>query len=140
MRIGTPAGRGKLMATQTTVLIVEDEASVRDFLEDALRLHGYHALPVGTVQEAEATRQRLGAGGIDLVIANINLTPDPTAREGYALAQRWRAQEPTLPVILISGDPSLRTLPEVQAGALRFLAKPLGLGAMLQAVREALVR
>jgi two-component system OmpR family response regulator len=129
-----------MMARQATVLIVEDEADVREFLEDALRLHGYQALPVGTVQEAEAARQRLGPGGLDLVIANINLTPDPAAREGYALAQRWRAQEPTLPVILISGDPSLQALPEIQAGAVRFLAKPLALDALLQAVREALGR
>ena len=128
------------MVPPATVLIVEDDAGVRQFLEDVLRLQGYQALPVGTVEEAEAARQRLGPEGIDLVIANVNLTPDPAAREGYALAQRWRAQELTLPVILISGDPSLQALPEIQAGAMRFLAKPLGPGALLQAVRAALGR
>jgi DNA-binding NtrC family response regulator len=119
---------------------VEDEAGVRDFLADALRFHGYQAIAVATVPEADATRQRLCPGGIDLVIANINLTPDPAAHEGYTLAQRWRAREPTLPVILISGDPSLRALPEVQAGAVRFLDKPLNLDCLIQAVREALGR
>jgi DNA-binding NtrC family response regulator len=128
------------MAPHTVILIVEDEAGVRDFLANALRFHSYQAIAVGTVPEAEATRQRLGPGGIDLVIANINLTPDPAARDGYALAQRWRTQEPTLPVILISGDPSLQALPAIQAGTVRFLAKPLVLGALLQAVREALSR
>jgi DNA-binding NtrC family response regulator len=128
------------MASCTTILIVEDQPGVRDFLADGLRLHGYQAIAVCTVLEAEATRQRLGPGGIDLVIANINLTPDPMAREGYVLARRWRAQEPTLPVILISGDHSLQALPEIQAGTVRFLAKPLILDALLQAVREALGR
>jgi DNA-binding NtrC family response regulator len=128
------------MIPHTTALIVEDEAGVRAFLEHVLRLHDYQALPVGTVAEAEATRRRLGPGGIDLVIANINLTPDPAAHEGYAMAQRWRPQEATLPVILIGGDPSLQALPVIQAGAMRFLAKPLGLDALLQAVREALGR
>jgi DNA-binding NtrC family response regulator len=128
------------MAPPATVLILEDDADVRDFLAEALRLHGYQALPVGTVQEAEAARQRIGPGGLDLVITNINLTPDPTAREGYALAQRWRAQEPTLPIILISGNPRLQALPEIQAGAMRFLAKPLTLAAVLQAVQQALGR
>jgi two-component system KDP operon response regulator KdpE len=129
-----------MMTPQAIVLIVEDEAHVRAFLVDAIRFHGYQALPVGTVQEAEAARQRLGPRGIDLVIANINLTSDMSAREGYALAQRWRAQEPTLPVILISGDPSLQALPEIQTGAMRFLAKPLGLDALFQTVRLALGR
>jgi DNA-binding NtrC family response regulator len=128
------------MPPPATVLMVEDDADVRAFLADALRLHGYQALPVGTVPEAEAARQRSGPGGVDLVITDVHLTPDPAAREGYALAQRWRAQEPTLPVILISGDPSLQALPEVQAGAMRFLAKPLTLAAVLQAVRQALGR
>jgi DNA-binding NtrC family response regulator len=76
----------------------------------------------------------------ELCIANLHLTPDPAAREGYDLAQRWRAQEPTLPIILISGDPSLQALPEVQAGAMRFVAKPQVLDAVLQAVREVLGR
>jgi two-component system, response regulator FlrC len=128
------------MASQATVLIVEDDAGVRQFLEAVLRLQGYQALAVGTVPEAEAAWQQVGPGGIDVVIANINLTPDPAAREGYGLAQRWRAQEPTLPVILISGDPSLQALPEIRAGAMRFVAKPQVLDAVLQAVREALGR
>jgi DNA-binding NtrC family response regulator len=129
-----------MMPPPATVLIVDDVARLRAVLADLLRLHGYQALPVGTVPEAEAARQRFGPGGIDLLITDIHLTPDPAAREGYALAQRWRAQEPTLPVLLISGDPSLQALPEVQAGAMRFLAKPLDPNALLQAVRQTLGR
>jgi two-component system, response regulator FlrC len=128
------------MASQATVLIVEDDAGVRQFLEAVLRLQGYQALPVGTVPEAEAARQQVGPGGLDVVIANIHLTPDPAAREGYGLAQRWRAQEPTLPIILISGDSSLQALPEIQAGSMRFVAKPQVLDTVLQAVREVLGR
>ena len=125
---------------RATARMVGAEARLRALLADALRLHGYQALPVGTVPEAEAARQRGGPGGIDLALADINLTLDPAAREGYALAQRWRVQEPTLPVILISGDPALQALPEIRARAMRFLAKPLDLEALPQAVREAFGR
>jgi DNA-binding NtrC family response regulator len=128
------------MVPPATVLIVENDAGVRQFLEALLRLQGYQALAVGTVPEAEAARQQVGPGGLDVVIANIHLTPDPAAREGYGLAQRWRAQEPTLPIILISGDSSLQALPEIQAGTMRFLAKPQVLDTVLQAVREVLGR
>lgn len=83
-----------------------------DFPADGLRLHGYQAFAVGTVPEAEATRQRLGPGGIDLVIATINLTPDPTARGLCPGAALTRLRSP-LPAILISGDPSLQALPKI---------------------------
>jgi DNA-binding NtrC family response regulator len=62
-----------MMSLQALVLIVKDEAGVRAFLADTLRLHGYHALLVGAVREAEAAQQRLGPAGIDLVVANIRL-------------------------------------------------------------------
>ena len=52
------------MIPHTTMFIVEREAGVRAFLEDVLRLHDYQALPVGTVLEAEATRQRLDPGAL----------------------------------------------------------------------------
>ena len=90
------------MIPHTTMFIVEREAGVRAFPEDVLRLHDYQALPVGTVLEAEATRQRLDPGGIDLVVADINLTPDPAAHEGYALAQRLRSHPALRDVVLIA--------------------------------------
>jgi hypothetical protein len=37
------------------------------------------------VQEAEEIKQQVTLGGIDVVIANIHLTADPEAREGYTL-------------------------------------------------------
>jgi CheY-like chemotaxis protein len=54
----------EIMGPHTAILIVEDEAGVRGFLADALRVHGYRAIAVGTVPEAEATRQRLGPGAL----------------------------------------------------------------------------
>ena len=52
------------MALQATGLMVEDDAGVGAFLADVLRLQGSQACPVGTVQEAEATRQRFGTGAL----------------------------------------------------------------------------
>jgi DNA-binding NtrC family response regulator len=126
------------MATHDTVLIVEDEVGVREVLHDALSFCGYRVITAATVQEAERALQSLGVGEINLVITDINLTPSRNAQDGYALYQCWSALYPALRFILISGDPANRELPEVRSGAVRFLAKPFEIHALLEAVREVL--
>jgi DNA-binding NtrC family response regulator len=133
---GDPNRQGNVL--QGTVLILDDEEPVRETLAEVLNFHGYGAVTAASVGEAEATKQRLGAEGIHLVIADIHLTPGHQARAGYAIAQRWRAQHPGLPIILISGDPSNQDLPEVRDGSLWFLLKPFRIETFVEVVREAL--
>lgn len=130
--------RGGRRVHRTTVLVVDDEAAVRETMAEALSLYGYHVVPAASIEEAEAAIQRLGFEGIHLVITDVHLTPEPQARAGYALAQRWRTQEPGLPFILISGDPSIQDMPDVRAGMIRFLLKPFRIEAFLEAVQQAL--
>jgi CheY-like chemotaxis protein len=134
------AQRRRGHGSQTTVLVIDDEESVRETLVEILSLHGYHVITAASVGDAEEAKQRLGVEGIHLVIADIHLTPGRQIRAGYALAQRWRALQPGLPFILISGDPSNRDLPDIREGAVRFLLKPFAIETLLEAVREALVR
>jgi DNA-binding NtrC family response regulator len=105
---------------------------------EVLSIHGCRVITAATVGEAEEAKQRLGVEGIHLVITDIHLTPGRQVRAGYALAQRWRTQQPRLPVILISGDSSNQDLPEVREGSLRFLLKPFQMETFLRVVREAL--
>jgi two-component system cell cycle sensor histidine kinase/response regulator CckA len=125
---------------QTTILIVDDEEPVRATLAEVLGIHGYRVVTAASVGEAEEAKQRLGIEGIHLVITDIHLTPGRQIRAGYALAQRWRAQHPGLPFILMSGDPSNQELPDVRAGGMRFLLKPFQMEAFLEVVRQALGR
>ncbi len=125
-------------APQTTILVIDDEAAVRETIIEALGIYGYRVVAAASVEEAEAAKQRLGVAGIQLAIIDVHLTPGPRARAGYTLAQRWRAQHPRLPVMLISGDPSNQDLPEVHAGDMRFLLKPFRIDVLLEIVRDAL--
>jgi two-component system response regulator FlrC len=128
------------MATHDTVLIIEDEAGVREILHEALSFFGYRVIAAATAQEAEKALQNLGVAQTNLVITDINLTPVHNAQEGYALYQRWSAQYPALHFILISGDSNYQKLPDIRSGAVRFLAKPFEIDALLEAVREVLGR
>lgn len=128
------------MATHDTVLIVEDAVGVREILHEALSFYGYRVITAATVQEAEIALQTLGVSEINLVITDINLTPAHHAQEGYALYQRWSALYPALHFILISGDSNNQELPNIRSRAVRFLAKPFGIEALLEVVQEVLGR
>ena len=117
------------MTPQATVLIVEDDAGMRQFLEDVLRLRGYQVLTATDVPEAEATGQRLGLEHLDLVILGLQV------HEGDTLGQRWGAQAPHLPFILISDD---RISGRLDPPMVWWLAKPLTPDTSLTAVRDSL--
>jgi DNA-binding NarL/FixJ family response regulator len=127
------------LTAPTTVLIVEDNAGVRETLVEILHSQGYLVRTAATAEEAEAALQQLGAEGVQLVITDIQLTPDARAREGYALYQRWTALHPRLPFLLMSGDPRHQDLPAVRAGAVRWLTKPFSPAVLLDTIRAALV-
>jgi DNA-binding NtrC family response regulator len=113
---------------------------VRETLVEVLSMQGYRVITAASVEQAEETKTRLGVEGIQLLITDVHLSPVAQARAGYALAQRWRAMHPELPIILISGDSTNEDLPEVRDGSLAFLLKPFRIEALLDAVREALGR
>jgi DNA-binding NtrC family response regulator len=113
---------------------------VRETLVEALSIQGYQVIAAASAEEAEDTKTRLGVAGIQLVITDVNLLPGDRARAGYALALRWGALHPELPIILISGDPRNEDLPEVRDRSLGFLLKPFRLDSLLEAVRGRLGR
>jgi DNA-binding NarL/FixJ family response regulator len=127
-----------LLTSPATILIVEDDAGVRETLVEILRPRGYLVHTAATVAEAEAALRQLSAEGVQLVIADIQLTPDARAREGYRLYQRWTAIYPRLPFLLMSGDLNHQDLPAVKAGAVRWLTKPFTPAALLDIIRAAL--
>ena len=112
-----------------TVLVVEDDASVRGVARRMLERHGY------TVFEAEHGVDALGqiehrGDEVDLVLTDVRMP----GLDGRELARRLRAERPSLPVVLMSGYPS----ESATAADLRFLAKPFTAGALLHMVRDAL--
>jgi DNA-binding response OmpR family regulator len=117
------------MSPPATILMVEDDAGMRAFLAEVLRRHGYEVLTAADVPEAEALGQRLGLESLDLVILDLQV------REGDTLGQRWGAQAPHLPFILISDE---RLSGRLEPPVVWWLAKPLTADALLMAVRDSL--
>ena len=110
--------------SQITILIIDDDHIMQDFIREALGLLGCGVVTASESQEADEIIQQLGPGAIRLVITDIHLTAYSQHQEGYAFYQRWAATYPELPFLLISGDPNSRALPAIRTGDVSFLAKP----------------
>jgi predicted signal transduction protein with EAL and GGDEF domain/CheY-like chemotaxis protein len=102
-------------ATTNTVLVVDDEHSLRVATHRILSSQGYNVLHAATASEALriCTEQR---GAIDLVVTDIFLTD----WRGHELAGRIREMQPAARFLFVSGDPTASALVK---GA-PFLAKP----------------
>jgi len=106
-----------------TVLIIDDNPAVAQALQLLFGLHDIRTLAASTPQKGLALLTR---EPIDLVIADMNFSADTTSgEEGAALFRALRAQQPDLPVILLTAWTHLESAVQlVKAGAADYIGKP----------------
>jgi PAS domain S-box-containing protein len=116
-----------------TILLVEDEAAVRNMTEKMLSRAGYRVLSAATPSQACALFDE-HADDIDLLLTDVVM---PEMR-GPALAERLVARRPDLRVLFVSGY-SDAMLPSASAtGKVNFLAKPFATSRLITTVAEVL--
>jgi two-component system, NtrC family, response regulator AtoC len=116
----------------STILIVDDEELIRWSLAEELRSAGYEPVEAGTVAEARAAGERIDP---DLCIFDIRL-PDGT---GVDLLREFRARDPELPIVMITGHGNIALAIEVtRLGATEYIPKPFDLREMLLVVERAI--
>ena len=114
------------------VLLVEDEQLLRMSLELNLRRHGIQAMTAGDGSEAMSLLQQHPC---DLLITDY-LMEEMTGTE---LLQLARQQFPAIKVIVISGYADETLKDEIlEAGADKFLWKPVNLETLIEAIEEVL--
>jgi DNA-binding NtrC family response regulator len=115
-----------------TVLLVEDEPTIRFAVRDFLETHGY------AVQEAQNCQEALAAfrtGRPDVAVLDYSL-PDGTALE---LLPRLKAADPDVPLVILTGLGSIElAVRAIKEGADHFLTKPVELPA-LRVILERLI-
>ena len=127
-------GIGRDLSVDDTILVVEDEAFVREATCDILEGEGYRVLRACNAAEAQAALRR-HPGSVQLLLSDIVLP----GQNGPALARELRVALPSIKVILISGFP-LNTVAQsgLAAGQMAFLPKPFSAESLLGKVREVL--
>jgi DNA-binding NtrC family response regulator len=106
-----------------TVLVIDDNPAVAQALSLLFGLHDIRTLTAITPQKGLAA---LAQERVDLVIADMNFSADTTSgEEGEALFRALRAQQPDLPVVLLTAWTHLESAVQlVKAGAADYIGKP----------------
>jgi len=118
---------------RANVLIVDDDAGVRDVCTSLLHALGYNACGAEDRAQALAT---LRSDGAQVALVDLEL---PGAQDG-SLLQALKRQQPELRVLLMSGRPRSDLRRFLATGADAVLEKPFRLGELDQSLECALAR
>jgi two-component system, NtrC family, response regulator AtoC len=118
------------MTTQLKVLVVDDEESIRELLQESLSLWGY---AVSTACDGVEALGLIRSHLFDAALLDIRMP----RMDGLELLREIRRRNVAIPVVVMTGVPSVSTAVEaLQQGAYDYLQKPL----VLEVVRHLMAR
>ena len=114
----------------TTILIVDDEKSIRETLGIILSKEGYD---IEKAQDVEIAFSHLVRRRFDIVITDI-IMPKVS---GIELLEKLKQLSPKTKVIIMTGEPTIETaIKSVQNGAADYLTKPIKREVLINTVKE----
>jgi two-component system nitrogen regulation response regulator NtrX len=118
--------------SRARILVIDDEAAIRDSLRMTLEYDGYEFVGAATGQEGIALAEREAP---DLVLLDVKMP----GMDGLEVLDRLRAMNEALPVVVISGHGTITTAVEAtKKGAFDFIEKPFASERVLVSLRNAL--
>ena len=115
-----------------TILFVDDEESILNVVTEYFKRQGYQILTAGNGAEA---MKIIGNEKVDCCFTDINMP----VMNGLDLAENIRLHDNTMPVIVMTGYPSLEnTIQTIKNGVVDFLIKPVNLKQMELCMRRVL--
>ena len=131
-RLTAAAAPARASSDRPRVLVVDDEASIRELLTRTLALTEYE---VEAVADGRTGLDRLRQGPYDLLIADLRMP----VMDGLTLIREARRLHPTLKVIIITGySTESSAIEAVNLGVVGYLVKPFRVPQVLSAVGRAL--
>ena len=117
----------------TNILVVDDEASVRELLRDCFEMEGFSVCEAVNGHEITS---HLAQGSVDLITLDINLGGE----NGFDLVREIRAER-NVPIIMITGKgDTIDRVVGLELGADDYIAKPFELREVVARVRAVLRR
>ncbi len=122
------------MSDRAKVLVVEDDATLREAMCDTISYGGYTAVAAYNGVDALV---KLEAESIDLIISDVQMD----GMDGHELLREVRAVRPELPFVLVTAHGSIEKAVEaMRAGATDYLLKPFEAQVLLEMVSRLGVR
>ena len=114
---------------QGTVLVVEDDPTLREVLSETLEMANYQ---VKTAKNGEDALRRLEQNDdISLLVSDVQMEPV----DGHKLLESARSRYPDMPVILMTAYGTVeKAVQAMQDGAVDYLVKPFEAGALVDMV------
>ena len=126
------AGEGGFGGHDQRLLVVEDDARIRELITRVLVRQGWEVREAPGGEEALAVLDGCD-GAIDLLVTDLSMP----GMGGKALVDRVRARWPAMRVLFMSGYADEEATREAMGGEVLFLAKPFTSVELSRAVREA---
>lgn len=122
------------MRKTKTILIIEDEADIQNFISRVLELEGYNVLRAG---DGRTGLSLLRGNGVDLVLLDLRLP----GTDGWSVLREIK-RDPSLgavPVIVLTAiAEAIQRKKTLRMGATKYLVKPLSAGDLMQTIAEVL--
>jgi len=119
---------------QLEILIVDDEADIRDLVSGILSDEGYQCRSAGDADAALAAVEQRMPG---LVVLDVWL--QGSRKDGLEILEVLKARQPELPVVVISGHGNIETaVSALKKGAYDFIEKPFTAERLLVVVERAI--
>ncbi|MCY1269245.1 C4-dicarboxylate transport transcriptional regulatory protein DctD [compost metagenome] len=115
-----------------SVMVIDDEASIREAVQQWLELSGFEVQPFAS---AEDGLKKLGRDFPGVVLSDVRMP----GMDGFGLLQRAQQLDRELPVILLTGHGDVPMAVEaMHQGAYDFLEKPFSPQTLLERLRRAM--
>lgn len=119
-------------AASTTVLIVEDDAQLRDALHDTLELAGFEVM---VAEHGHAAIARMNEQAFGMVISDVQMRP----MDGMELLQNIRSANQDMPVVMMTAYGTIeKAVDAMRAGATDYLVKPFDAESLISVVKRLL--
>lgn len=126
VRISTP-----VRSRNASVLLIEDDDDVAKAMTRMITIEGYRVV---RASDSAAAVESFRAGAFDAVISDLHLP----GSNGVDVLNVVRAYDPDVPLVLVSGDPDMKSAMEaVSLGVLEYLVKPMSRESLAAVLRRA---
>jgi DNA-binding response OmpR family regulator len=121
--------------TSLSILVVDDEAALRDTLSRSFTREGHR---VDAVADGDTAIERASSEQFDVVLLDVALGSGPN---GYEVCRTLRAQRNIVPIIMLTAlDSEADAVQGLEAGADDYVTKPFGLAELRSRIRAVLRR